>query len=52
MLGRTNKQTNNSLHDGVEVLGGHASLWVRQAADYVREKVVDGVVLRVTPKKK
>lgn len=37
--------TCNSLHDCVEVLGGHASLRVRQAADDVWEQVVDGVVL-------
>lgn len=46
--GKTNKQKKaiyNSLHDCIEVLGGHASLWVRQAADYVWEQVVDGIVL-------
>lgn len=45
--GKQTKKKNacNSLHDRIEVLGGHASLWVRQAADYVWEQVVDGIVL-------
>lgn len=43
--GRLLKKTCNSLHDGIEVLRGHASLWVRQATDDIREQVVDRIVL-------
>lgn len=36
---------NDSLHDGIEVLWGHASLGVRQATDDVWQQVVDCIVL-------
>lgn len=35
LLEENQNKTCDSLHDCIEVLGGHASLWVRQAADYV-----------------
>lgn len=50
--GRLLKKTCNSLHDGIEVLRPHASLWVRQATDDVREQVVDRIVLMGNTKNK
>lgn len=35
----------NSLHDDIEVLRAHASLWVGQSTDDVRKQIVDCIVL-------